>query len=164
MNSVFQFIKKNILGIMIGIVIAGTISVCAFTLSASDVFYDNSTSGLEADNVKDALNDLYTKVPVGTDRIKLTARVAYSTGPKLHTLYFNKNDFSFSKIKFTNNSNVSIMRIVYDGKEVYEGNSINLATNKEYDVSDWTGNGSLTIQLSCSSSVDYGSVAIDLYN
>ncbi len=65
MNKVLQFIKKNILGILIGIVIAGTIGVYAYTISASDVFYDNSTSGLEANNVKDALDTLYDKSNTG---------------------------------------------------------------------------------------------------
>ena len=59
-----KILKNNIklfIGIIIGVVL-GCVSVYAFTISSSDVSYDNNISGVEVDNVKDALDTLYEKM------------------------------------------------------------------------------------------------------
>ena len=56
-----------------GALIFSVISVCAYTISSSDIFYDNSTSGSEATTVKDAIDDLYEK-----STSMLSATPAYS--------------------------------------------------------------------------------------
>ena len=66
MKKIKIFVKNNIkllIGILIGISIAGSIGVYAATVIASaSVSYDNSTSGLEATNLQDALDETYNKL------------------------------------------------------------------------------------------------------
>ncbi len=60
-----KIIKKNykiILGIIIGGIISGVGVYAATTISSSNVFYDNSVSGLTSTNMKDAIDELYEKV------------------------------------------------------------------------------------------------------
>ncbi len=52
---------KVIVAFVLGLLIAGGVGVYAFNIASTDVSYDNATSGLEGNNVKDALDDLYTK-------------------------------------------------------------------------------------------------------
>ena len=54
-----KILKSRLFTFALGLIVAGSIGVCAYTISSSDVSYDNSTSGLEADNVNDALDNLY---------------------------------------------------------------------------------------------------------
>ena len=58
-----MFKKKNykiIIGIIVGIIISSSIVVAnSYKGAASDVGYDNSTSGLYSSNVQDALDELY---------------------------------------------------------------------------------------------------------
>ena len=65
MKKIKKFIKNNIklvIGIMIGLAIAGSIGVYAATVIASaSVSYDNSNSGLISTNLQDALDEAYTK-------------------------------------------------------------------------------------------------------
>ena len=55
-----KILKSRIFIFVFGFALATGIGAYAYTVSSSNVSYDNSTSGLEADNVKDALDDLYT--------------------------------------------------------------------------------------------------------
>ena len=58
-----NFIKNNIkfiLGTIIGLVLSG-VGVYALTVTAGQVAYDNTTSGLTSTNVKDAIDELNTK-------------------------------------------------------------------------------------------------------
>ena len=59
-EKVKRFLKKNILGIIIGGLIFGTAGVYAATYFPSgDVTYDNSTSGLSSTDVQGAIDELY---------------------------------------------------------------------------------------------------------
>ena len=51
--------KSLILGIIIGLVLAGTGVYAAIMYQSSEVGYDNSNSGLESTNVQDALEEVY---------------------------------------------------------------------------------------------------------
>lgn len=51
--------KSLILGIIIGLVLAGTGVYAAILYQSSEVGYDNSNSGLTSQNVQDALDELY---------------------------------------------------------------------------------------------------------
>ena len=58
-----DFIKNNIklvIGIIIGLVISG-VGVYALTVTAGEISYDNTQSGIQANNVKDAIDKLYEK-------------------------------------------------------------------------------------------------------
>ena len=58
--------KKNyklLIGLVIGILISSTVVLAAsYTGTASDLSYDNSTSGLFSDNVQDAVDELYERL------------------------------------------------------------------------------------------------------
>ena len=55
-----EFLKKNLIGFILGVVSAGTIIVYAETYFLSnDVTYDNSSSGLSSTNVQGAIDELY---------------------------------------------------------------------------------------------------------
>ena len=61
-RKVVSFFKKNILGIIIGGVIFGSVSVLAATYFPSNqVTYDNGTSGLSSNNVQGAIDELYNE-------------------------------------------------------------------------------------------------------
>ena len=55
-----EFMKKNLIGFILGIISACTISVIAATyFPSNDVTYDNSESGLKSTNVQGAIDELY---------------------------------------------------------------------------------------------------------
>ena len=64
MKKIKEVLKKNVklvIGIIIGAVISGTSVYAAILYASSDVGYDNTSSGMSATNVQDALDELYTK-------------------------------------------------------------------------------------------------------
>ena len=78
---------KLIIGLVLGLIIAGGISIYALTISANDISYDNNISGLEANNVKDAIDELYSKSNesnyadmklVGTYQLDTTHVISYT--------------------------------------------------------------------------------------
>ena len=54
--------KKLLFGVIIGVLLTST-TVYAVQAIATSIAYDNTTSGLQATNVQDAVDELYTKVP-----------------------------------------------------------------------------------------------------
>ena len=64
-----EFIKSYAIGLIVGIVVSGTISVIAATyFPSNDVTYDNTESGLSSTNVQGAIDELYgvcTAKPAG---------------------------------------------------------------------------------------------------
>ena len=66
-KKIGSFAKKNLLGILIGGVIVGGISIVAadYSFYSSSVYYDNRSSASSSSNVSGALNDLYSKISYG---------------------------------------------------------------------------------------------------
>ena len=59
-----RVLKKNykfILGIIVGLIIAGTSVYAATVLSSKDISYDNTSSGLNSTNVQAAIDEVYDK-------------------------------------------------------------------------------------------------------
>ena len=88
MKKIKSLFKKNVklvIGIIIGGVVFGTLGVYAATILASNqVVYDNSSSGISATNVQDALDELYTKaknmVPIDPNTFNTnTAKTVYAS-------------------------------------------------------------------------------------
>ncbi len=73
MKKMLKSNVKFISGFLLGLVMAGAIGVYAFTISSSEVSYDNSTSGLEANNVKDALDSLYASSGGNISFVRVTS-------------------------------------------------------------------------------------------
>ncbi len=69
-----EFLKKYLIGFILGIVSACTISVIAATyFPSNDVTYDNKESGLVSTNVQGAIDELYTEcttIPAGDQIIE----------------------------------------------------------------------------------------------
>ena len=69
-----EFIKSYAIGLIVGIVVSGTISVIAATyFPSNDVTYDNTESGLSSTNVQGAIDELYgvcTAKPAGDQIIE----------------------------------------------------------------------------------------------
>ena len=88
MKKIKSLFKKNVklvIGIIIGGVVLWTLGVYAATILASNqVVYDNSSSGISATNVQDALDELYTKaknmVPIDPNTFNTnTAKTVYAS-------------------------------------------------------------------------------------
>ena len=88
MKKVKIFIKNNIktvIAFILGMIISGTGVYAATILFASnEVSYDNTSSGMTATNVQDALDELYTKansiVPIDFDTFQTnTAKTVYAS-------------------------------------------------------------------------------------
>ena len=61
-KKIGKFIRNNILGFIIGVIVSTTVGVGAATMFASsDVVYDNSSSGGSSQTVQGALDELYEK-------------------------------------------------------------------------------------------------------
>ncbi len=73
MKKIKEFLKSYLVGLILGIVVSGTIGVIAATYFPSkDVTYDNTASGLESTNVQGAIDELYgvcTAEPPAGDQI-----------------------------------------------------------------------------------------------
>lgn len=52
---------KIVVAFILGAIISGTGVYAAILYASSDVGYDNTSSGMTATNVQDALDELYTK-------------------------------------------------------------------------------------------------------
>ena len=63
MKSITKLIKNNLLGFIVGAVVFGSVGVFALTVASSSVSYDNSKSKLNATNLQDAIDELYSKKP-----------------------------------------------------------------------------------------------------
>ena len=55
----YKDMKRYIIGFIIGIVLATSITTVALSISSKDVSYDNTSSGSEKNNVQEAIDDLY---------------------------------------------------------------------------------------------------------
>ena len=63
MKKIFQIIKKNIVGFILGVIISVVISSYAATqLASSSVYYNNANSGGSSNTVSGALDELYSKI------------------------------------------------------------------------------------------------------
>ena len=59
-EKIKEFLKSYLVGLILGIVVSGTIGVIAATyFSSGEVTYDNTESGLESTNVQGAIDELY---------------------------------------------------------------------------------------------------------
>ena len=58
-EKIIEFSKNYLIGFIISGIIFTGISVYALTFSSDDVSYDNKTSGLQATNVKAAIDEIY---------------------------------------------------------------------------------------------------------
>ena len=76
--KVRYYVRKNLISFVIGLILFGSIGVCALvTFNSKDVSYENKSSGLASKNVQGAIDELYTectaeKVDVGGEEVITT--------------------------------------------------------------------------------------------
>ena len=106
MKKISKFIKKNIkivIAFSIGFILASTSVYAANTIYSKNVTYDNSSSGLSATNVQDALDETYNKcMSTATEKIINL----YNDGSSINTVNIG-GDTSNPKVKL--NSTQGIM-------------------------------------------------------
>lgn len=141
MKKIKKFIKNNIklvIGIMIGLAIAGSIGVYAATVIASkDVTYSNTTSGLTATTVQGAIDEIYkkakpTEFKVG-DYVSMTPTKTTFTVPMTLTGYtsnqtINPRELNLWRVIRINSDNtvdmvsvyVSSVNVYFRGQAVYQ--------------------------------------------
>ena len=106
MKKISKFIKKNIkivIAFSIGFILASTSVYAANTIFSKNVTYDNSSSGLSATNVQDALDETYNKcMSTATEKIINL----YNDGSSINTVNIGGDTFN-PKVKL--NSTQGIM-------------------------------------------------------
>ena len=70
MRKILQFMKNNLVGFILGVIVTASIGVYAVSVASSEVTYDNTNSGSSATTVKDAIDDLYLKASTSNMRIE----------------------------------------------------------------------------------------------
>ena len=60
-----KFIKNNIIGFVLGIIVATTVGVSAYAILASDIGFTPSNPDWKVNNLEAALNDLYANTNIG---------------------------------------------------------------------------------------------------
>ena len=135
MKNLFKNNIRVIVAFVLGLLIAGGVGVYAFNIASTDVSYDNSTSGLEADNVKDALDDLYLKsASAGEYEYVLTTDINYAaTDPAniVLTDYDKCSELTVDDIYMPTSA------VFYDQGSSQWGNTYGINT-KSYDSSTCT--------------------------
>ena len=112
--------KEVIIAFIVGIILASSIAVYAYSYAAKDIGYTKPGENTPID-VETALNDLYSKS-------NKTHKYTYTNIPKADseqkTLYINiKNDYSNYQNITIDNINVQLDKILYGGQSSYAVNS-----------------------------------------
>ena len=136
-----SYIKTNIIGFVIAIIIAsGFVVYAAVTFPSKDVTYENGTSGLESTNVQGAIDELYvecTKEPTTGEQIIENAQLEKDP---YECRYFFTGTNPNNYITFNNeNAEWRIMSVGCDGTiKIMKNNSIGEMAFDSYGSSDWS--------------------------
>ena len=143
-----QFLKKYLIGFILGIVSACTISVIAATyFPSNDVTYDNSESGLSSTDVQGAIDELYgvcTTPPTAGDSILDNTDIVTS-GDGLYEDEYEEGKYTY---KGANPNNYVTFNNEYAGWRIISINSdgtIKIMRTADINTSDnlaWATSGS----------------------
>ena len=136
-----EILKKNLIGFILGVVSACTISVIAATyFPSNDVTYDNSESGLTSTNVQGAIDELYTectKEPTagetiienaGLEKDPYECRYFFTGANPNNYITFNGENASWRIVSVECDGTIKIMRTESIGNMAWDtGNSSNWA-------------------------------------
>ena len=140
-----EFLKKNLIGFILGLISACTISVIAATyFPSNDVTYDNTESGLASTNVQGAIDEIYTKCtkePTASDQIiellPNNPDELYKDD-KENIRYYGKNPNNYLYFNCTDNNDKTTCELwriigVIDGK-------IKIKRNNKIGNKNWSSN------------------------
>ena len=133
--------KKYLIGFVLGVVSACTVSVIAATyFASSDVTYDNGVSGLKSENVQDAIDELYTectKEPTAGETIIENASLEKDP---YECRYFFTGENPNNYITFNNEkAKWRIISVECDGAiKIMKIDNINTNNNLSWDTSGGT--------------------------
>ena len=140
-----EFLKKYLIGFILGVVSACTISVIAATyFPSNDVTYDNSESGLSSNDVQGAIDELYTectKEPTAGDTILdntdiVTSgdglyedeyedgRYFYKGGNPNNYVTFNNEQAGWRIVSIEPDGTIKIMRQAYIERMAWDSSNI----------------------------------------
>ena len=95
-----KLLKNSLFTFILGAIIFGTTGVIAATLLASNISYDNTSSGINANNVQDAISELYTKANTSYD--EYNGSTTYTPNSNTQTISTNnklmKSDITINPI------------------------------------------------------------------
>ena len=123
-EKIKEFLKSYLVGLILGIVVSGTIGVIAATyFSSGEVTYDNTESGLESTNVQGAIDELYgvcTSKPPGEQIIE-------DNGLEKDPYYvtFNNEPAGWRIISVGCDGTIKIVRTASIGNRAWDSSSSN---------------------------------------
>ena len=139
-----EFLKKNLIGFILGVVSACTISVIAATyFPSNNVTYDNTESGLESTDVQGAIDELYgvctaEKVDVGGKDVIVVdegdglyedeyedGRYFYKGGNPNNYVTFNNEQAGWRIVSIEPDGTIKIMRINSIGNRAWDSSNSN---------------------------------------
>lgn len=115
MQRILKKIKLHTIALLLGAIVFAMVGVrAATTLSSKSVYYDNSTSGSTKTNIKDAIDDLYSKTKMISfkvgDYVKMTPTKTSFVVPKTLTGYTENQTINPSELNLWR-----VIRINSDG-------------------------------------------------
>ena len=148
-----EFAKKYLIGFILGVVSACTVSVIAVTyFPSNDVTYDNSESGLTSTNVQGAIDELYgvcTAEPPAGDQIIEDAglekdpyecRYFFTGANPNNYITFNDEEAGWRIVSVECDGTIKIMRTATAGNRAWD-------TSGDYGSNNWVRPATLNTYL-----------------
>ena len=133
-----EFIKSYAIGLIVGIVVSGTISVIAATcFPSNDVTYDNTESGLSSTNVQGAIDELYgvcTAEPpagetiienAGLEKDPYECRYFFTGSNPNNYITFNNETAGWRILSVECDGTIKIIRTAIIGNEAWDSSDSN---------------------------------------
>ena len=133
-----EFLKKYLIGFILGIISACTVSVIAATyFPSNDVTYDNSTSGLSSTDVQGAIDELYgvcTAEPsageiiieeAGLEKDPYECRYFFTGADPNNYITFNNEQAGWRIISVECDGTIKIMRTVNIDRQYWDSSNSN---------------------------------------
>ena len=124
--------KKGIIGFVLGALIFGSIGVVsAYTIFANDIGYTPKDTSWEVDNVKDAIDDLYSKANISEKNVEDFYFIVWTVD---NGFYFsNYQNYKYFKItEMDSGTSNSLILKKYDWSN--GGAETSLQTNTKYEI------------------------------
>ena len=124
--------KKFIFGLAIGLIISCGVGVAAYSMASKDVEYDNSTSGLTATNLQEAVDELTTLAAKGSKykRVVISGRL---NGSAQNT----SSEGGRWSTASTGNRNFTITLNLVNGTYSISGNTSGSGSTSTYNPADF---------------------------